>query len=214
MGACQFKRRDLHVLVAGEENVEVKVPHDPAGDVLRRVGELLPGLQVLLEAPVVDRDGEVAPLFLHRGENLLQGFLRLCDVKVPEVFGKLPDIYPVRHGGGDADPKAVFHRVDDIRNDRKLSLFVPHIGADALRVQGVQIRFDVLIPEVEVMVSQREIGEAAGVEGLGNGMVRIVPLMGEVVGRKGRSLEGVAAVEDQGVLFCLSRKVRILFQVL
>ena len=54
VGARQLYPFHRHVLVAGEEQIEVQLPGDLAGDVLTAVREHPPRFQLLLEATVVD----------------------------------------------------------------------------------------------------------------------------------------------------------------
>ena len=92
-----------HVLMAGEQQVEVKFPGDAAGHVLAAVRQQAPGGQLFLEAAVVDAHAHIA----QRAQRLPGGAGRLKgvgDAQLLQVPGLLPHVHKIGDDAGDAHP--------------------------------------------------------------------------------------------------------------
>ena len=204
-----------HVLVAGEHEVEVKLPADAAGLVLAAFGKRLAGFQVALKAAVIDQHGHVAlrPDRLQRAGAGVHGVL---DDQLCNRLRVLPAPDEGRARADEADAQPVAQPVNGVRRDGQQAVPVTDVAAQALRVQLVQVVGQSVDAVVEVMIAQRHKLIARQVHHRGDGMAAVgvvcqtAPplLLGQAVKEVGqrRALNGVAAVEDERI--AVVREVR------
>ena len=197
-GAGQLYPFHRHVLVAGEEQIEVQFPGNLAGQVLAAVREHPPGLQLLLEAAVVDTHADIT-LIPEGGAGRPGGLKGIGDPNPLQVLWLLPHVYEVGDHAGDPYPQAVGQGVHRPGADAQLSPQVLYICTQANSVHGIQIIPEGSIAKVEVVVAQGEVVQTHGVEGSSHRMGRpLVPVFQIVLGQ-GSPLQGVPPVQHQGV---------------
>ena len=198
IGAGQIHTLHRHVLVAGEEQIEVQLPGNPAGQVLAAVREHPPRLQFLLEAAVVDAHANIT-LIPEGGAGRPGGLKGIGDPNFLQVLGLLPHVYEVGDHTGEPHPQAVGQGVHRPGADAQLAPQVLHIRTQAYAVHGPQIVPEGLIAEVEVVVAQSEVVQAHGVEGGGHRVDGPLFAVFQIILSQRRPLQGVAAVQHQGV---------------
>ena len=198
VGAGQIYSLHRHVLVAGEEQVEVQFPGNFTGQVLAAVREHPPGLQLLLEAAVVDTHADIT-LIPEGGASRSCGLKGVGNPNPLQVLWLLPHVYEVGDHAGDPHPQTVGQGVHRPGADAQLAPQVLHIRTQAYAVHGPQIVPEGLIAEVEIVVAQGEVVQTHGVEGSSHRMDRpLVPVFQIVLGQ-GSPLQGVPPVQHQGV---------------
>ena len=209
VGAGQIHSLHRHVLVAGEEQIEVQLPGNFTGQILTAVREHPPCLQLLLKAAVVDAHADIT-LFPEGGAGRPGGLKGVGDPNPLQVLWLLPHVYEVGDHAGDPYPQAVGQGVHRPGTDAQLSPQVLYIRAQANSVHRLQIIPECLIAEVEVVVAQGEVVQPHGVEGGGHRVDGpLLPVLQVVLGQR-RPLQGVAAVQHQGVpvLFNLGGQIQ------
>ena len=209
VGAGQIHSLHRHVLVAGEEQVEVQLPGNFTGQILTAVREHPPCLQLLLKAAVVDAHTDIT-LFPEGGAGRPGGLKGVGNPNPLQVLWLLPHVYEVGDHAGDPYPQAVGQGVHRPGADAQLSPQVLYICTQANSVHGIQIVPEGSIAEVEVVVAQGEVVQTHGVEGSSHRMDRpLVPVFQIVLGQ-GSPLQGVPPVQHQGVpvLFHLGGQIQ------
>ena len=134
----------------------------------------------------------------------------VCDPNPLQILRLLPDVHEIRDHAGNANAQPIVQGVHRPGPDAQLPTQVLHIRTQAHAIHGLQIFPEGLIAEVEVVVAQGEVVQAHGVEGGGHRVDGpLSPVLQVVLGQR-RSLEGVAAVQHQGVpiLFNLSGQIQ------
>ena len=197
-GAGQLYPFHCHVLVAGEEQIEVQFPGNLAGQVLAAVREHPPRLQFLLEAAVVDTHADIT-LTPEGGAGRPGGLKGIGDPNPLQVLWLLPHVYEVGDHAGDPYPQAVGQGVHRPGTDAQLSPQVLYIRAQANSVHRLQIIPECLIAKVEVVVAQGEVVQPHGIEGGGHRVDGPLFAVFQIILSQRRPLQGVAAVQHQGV---------------
>ena len=184
-----------HMLVSGQQDVEIQLLTDAVGDVFAGRGEHATRGEVALEAAVVNADRQV-DLIAQPFQRGGHGGDRVGDRNAGEVLRLFPDVHIVGHDADDADPQPVFQRVD-ARGKAHPRLVPTNVFAHAARFQHVEVAVKVRHPVVEVVVAQRHIVIAAAVHHLGEARGAADGIVAERPQR--RALQDVAAVDDEGV---------------
>ena len=160
-GAAHHLPGHGHMLVSGQQDVEIQLLTDAVGDVFAGRGEHATRGEVALEAAVVNADRQV-DLITQPFQRGGHGGDRVGDRNASEVLRLFPDVHIVSHDADDADPQPVFQRVD-ARGKAHPRLVPADVFAHAARFQHVEVAVKVRHPVVEVMVAQRHIVIAAAV---------------------------------------------------
>ena len=194
-GAAHHLPGHGHMLVSGQQDVEIQLLTDAVGDVFAGRGEHAPRGEVALEAAVVNADRQV-DLIAQPFQRGGHGGDRVGDRNAGEVLRLFPDVHIVGHDADDADPQPVLQRVD-ARGKAHPRLVPADVFAHTARFQHVEVAVKVRHPVVEVVVAQRHIVIAAAVHHLGEpaGVTQCVM----AVGTQRRALQDIAAVDDQRV---------------
>ena len=183
------------MLMARQQQVEGKLLAQTAALVFIRGAEAFAGAQILFQPAVVQADKHVhltAQLFCQRPGRLY----RVGQGEAGQIFRLFPKGHPVGHQPDNAHSKAVFHRADCIGEERQPACPVGHVGAETLGVQPGQVAFQRAVAVVEVVVAQRDKVVLPVVQRVRyrQGQMMAVAVIGQ-----GRTLNGVAAVDDQRV---------------
>ena len=198
VGAGQIHAFHHHMLVAGEEQIEVKFPGNFTGQILPAVRERPPCLQLLLKAAMVDAHADIT-LFPEGGASRPGGLKGVGDPNPLQVLWLLPHVYEVGDHAGDPYPQAVGQGVHRPGTDAQLSPQVLYIRAQANSVHRLQIIPECLIAKVEVVVAQGEVVQPHGIEGGGHRVDGPLFAVFQIILSQRRPLQGVAAVQHQGV---------------
>ena len=187
-----------HVLMTGQEQIKIQLPGQLAGQILSAGGKQLPGGEVLFKAAMIDAHAHIA-LGAQPGEGVFGGRECVGDAQMFQVLRLLPHIHMVGHNAGDAHAQAACQGVHRLGAQRQLTLQVHQVCAQAYRVHGKQVMLQRSIAKIEIVVAQGEIVQPQRVEGRRDGMERKSAGVVQIVLQKGGSLQGIAAVQDQGI---------------
>ena len=186
---------DGHMLVPGQQNIEIQLPADAVGDVLVSRGEHAPRGKVALKAAVVDahRQVDLPPQLFQCGGRGGDG---VGDRNAGKMLRLFPDVHIVGHDADDADPQSVFQCVD-ARGKAQPRPVPAHVFTHAAGLQRIEIAVKVRHSIVEVVVAERYIIIAAAVHHVGKARGAADGIVAE--GPQRRALQDVAAVDDEGV---------------
>ena len=198
IGARQLYPFHRHVLVACEEKVEVQFPSDFTGNILSAVREHSTCFQLLLETSVVDTHPHVT--LVPEGRTGRPGSLKgIGDPKLLQVLGLFPYVHKIGDHAGDPHPQAVGQGMYRPRADGQLTTQILYIGAQAYAVHGPQIIPKGLITEVEVVITQGKVVQTHRIESRSYRVDRPpAPVLQVILGQR-RPLQGIPAVQYQGV---------------
>ena len=181
-----------------QQDIQRKLPADPIAHVLSGGAQDPACGKVRLIASVIDTDLKVRPVS-DLGKGLLQCLKGIRHPDLPQVLRLLPHIHIVRYDADHGDSEAVFQGHDLIGPDQ-FPVRLPHklhIGTEDLCPELPQISGQIFITVVEIMISDGDEVIACPVHGLRQGRRVLLELL--AVHGKGRALQHVASVQDQGV---------------
>ena len=186
------------MLMSGQQDVEVRLLRQAAGNIFLRIREERAGLQVPLIAAVINTDTDITV-----GPQLREGRSgcrdRLGNRKLCQVLRPFPQVHIIRHHAGKAYPKAVFQGFDPGFLQLQLAPAVADIGTNADRLHGMGVFLQHLIAEIEVMVTQGIHIQAHGIEGKGRRMHRKGIPMLQIILQEGRALQRITAVRHDDI---------------
>ncbi|EDS11722.1 hypothetical protein ANACOL_01613 [Anaerotruncus colihominis DSM 17241] len=196
------------MLMAGEQQVEIKLAGNFTGDIFPAVRQKPSALQFLLEAAVIDAHTYIADP-LQTGQSCPGRLKRVGDAHPLKILRLLPYVHKIGNHAGDAHTQAIGERMDSILLERQSTVQILHVGAETNAVHGVEILSENVVAKIEIVISKGEIVYAHSIKGCGGGMNRPMLPMLQIILCKGRTLERIAAIQNEGIFVLLNLRGQI-----